>query len=159
MRQAMLNALVPLPNNGIDGYLTGSQRATNWRQEQIRVDQNISDKTTAFVRFTQDTWDQNLIPALWTGASYDTIASPWGVPAKNAVFHLTHTFKPNLMNEFIAAYGNDPHVINVKAGPGSPAGSILKPANWSVKPIFAANKTLTPENILPDLQMWAMAGG
>ena len=150
--QALLNALIPLPNNGIDGYLKSPSAPTNFRQEQIRVDQNINDKTTAFFRFTQDTWDQNLIPALWAGGSYDTIESPWGVPAKNAVVHLTHTFKPNLMNEFIAAYGNDPHAINVKAGPGSPAGSILKPSTWTVNPIFAANKTLTPQNILPDLQ-------
>jgi len=145
--QTILNGVVPLPNNGINGYLTAPSTPTNWRQEQIRVDQNISDKTTAFVRFTQDSWGQNLIPNLWSGSSYDTIASPWEVPAKNAVFHLTHTFKPNLMNEFILAYGNDPHVIHVAAGPGSPAHSILKPSNWSVTPIFAANKSIT---ILPD---------
>jgi hypothetical protein len=150
--QALLNAFIPLPNNGIDGYLKSPSSPTNWRQEQIRVDQNINDKTTAFFRWTQDTWDQVLIPALWAGGNFDTIESPWGVPAKNAVFHLTRTFKPNLMNEFIAAYGNDPHAINVKAGPGNPAGSILKPSTWTVNPIFEANKVLTPQNILPDLQ-------
>ena len=148
--QAILGSLVPLPNNGIDGYLRSPSTPTNFRQEQLRVDQNINDKTTAFFRWTQDTWGQNLLPALWTGSSYDTIASPWQVPAKNAVFHLTRTFKPTLMNEFIFAYGNDPHVIHVTAGPGSPSGSILKPSNWSVTPIFAANKVLTPANILPD---------
>lgn len=66
--QAILNSVVPLPNNGIDGYVKAPSTPTNWGQEQIRVDQNISDKTTAFVRFTQDTWNQNLLPALWTGA-------------------------------------------------------------------------------------------
>ena len=145
--QAIMNGVVPLPNNGVDGYLVAPSTPTNWRQEQIRVDQNVSDKTTVFVRFTQDTWTQNLIPNLWSGSSYDTIASPWGVPAKNAVFHLTHSFKPNLMNEFILAYGNDVHFIHAVAGPGSPNHSILKPSNWSVTPIFAANKSIT---ILPD---------
>lgn len=144
---AILNSVVPLPNNGLDGYLTAPSTPTNWRQEQIRVDQNINDKTTAFFRFTQDTWGQNLLPALWSGDSYDSIESPWGVPAKNAVFHLTRTFKPTLMNEFIFAYGNDPHVINVTAGPGSPSHSITKPSDWSVTPLFAANKSI---NILPD---------
>jgi len=144
---ALLASVVPLPNNGIDGYLKSPSTPTNWRQEQIRVDQNINDKTTAFFRLTQDSWGQNLVPALWTGNSYDTIASPWQVPAKNAVFHLTRTFKPTLMNEFIFAYGNDPHVIHVTAGPGSPSGSIAKPSNWGVTPLFAANKSI---NIFPD---------
>ncbi len=148
--QAIMNSLVPLPNNGIDGYLKAPSAPTDWRQEQIRVDQNISDKTTVFVRFTQDTWTQNLLPALWTGSSYDTIASPWGVPAKNAVLHLTHTFKPNLMNEFILAYGNDVHFIRTKAGPGSPSGSILKPSTWSVTPIFPINKNVT---VLPGVSV------
>ncbi len=148
--QAIMNSLVPLPNNGIDGYLKAPSAPTDWRQEQIRVDQNVSDKTTVFVRFTQDTWTQSLLPALWTGSSYDTIASPWGVPAKNAVLHLTHTFKPNLMNEFILAYGNDVHFIRTKAGPGSPSGSILKPSNWSVAPIFPINKNVT---VLPGVSV------
>ncbi len=148
--KAMLDGLVPLPNNGVVGYLKAPSAPTDWRQEQIRVDQNISDKTAAFVRFTQDTWTQNLIPALWTGGSYDTIASPWGIPAKNAVFHLTHTFKPSLMNEFIMAFGNDVHFIRTVPGPGNVAGSILKPANWSVSPIFPVNKSVS---VLPGLSV------
>jgi len=42
---ALLNGLVPLPNSGPQGYVVASSTATNWRQEQIRVDQNLSDKT------------------------------------------------------------------------------------------------------------------
>jgi hypothetical protein len=146
--KAMLDGLVPLPNNGVVGYLKAPSAPTNWRQEQIRVDQNINEKTTAFVRFTQDTWTQTLIPNLWSSSTYDTIASPWGIPAKNVVLHLTRTFKPNLMNEFILAYGNDVHFIRTIPGPGSVSGSILKPADWSVVPIFAANKKVT---VLPGL--------
>ncbi len=147
---AMLNGYVPLPNNGAIGYVTAPSEPTDFRQEQLRVDQNISDKTSLFVRFTQDTWTQNLVPSLWSGSSYDSVTSPWGVPAKNAVLHLTHTFKPNLLNEVILAYGNDVHFIRVAAGPGSPAHSILKPSNWSVVPIFSANKGI---NVLPGVSV------
>jgi len=45
----LLNGLVPLPNTGPagheNGYVVASTTATNWRQEQIRVDQNFSEKT------------------------------------------------------------------------------------------------------------------
>jgi hypothetical protein len=139
--QDLLNALVPVPNNGIKGYVAAPSIPTNWRQDQIRVDQNISEKTTIFVRYTQDAWSQNLVRALWTSSTFDTIETPWQVPAKNAVLHLTHTFKPDLMNEFVLAYGNDPRRIQSVAGPGSPAGSIAKPSNWSVTPLLAANAT------------------
>jgi hypothetical protein len=137
--QDMMNGLVPMPNNGVNGYVTAPSLPTNWRQEQLRVDQNISERTTIFVRYTQDAWGQDLIPSLWSDSVYDTITTPWQVPAKNAVLHITHTFKPDLMNEFILAYGNDPHTIHAAAGPGSPAKSVLKPSDWSVVPLFAAN--------------------
>jgi hypothetical protein len=149
--QAIMDSLVPLPNNGVDGYVKAPSTPTNWRQEQLRVDQNISDKTALFVRYTQDAWVQTLTPALWTGSSYDTIASPFQVPAKNVVVHLTHTFKPDLMNEAILAYGNDLHIIHTVAGPGSPSKSIQKPSTWSVVPIFAANKA---ETVLPGVCVW-----
>ncbi len=35
---------------------------TDWRQEQIRVDQNISQNTRVFVRYTQDAWNNTAIP-------------------------------------------------------------------------------------------------
>jgi hypothetical protein len=105
----MLNAYVPYPNNGVDGYVAAPSIPTNYRQEAIRVDQNINVKTTLFVRFTQDSWNQRLTPALWSGDTYDSVVSPWQVPAKNMVLRLTSTFKPNLMNEVILACMNSDH--------------------------------------------------
>jgi len=61
--EALLNAFVPLPNNGVTGYLSAPSLPTDWRQEQIRVDQNISQKTRLFVRYTQDAWSQTQVPA------------------------------------------------------------------------------------------------
>jgi hypothetical protein len=153
--QDIMNALVPVPNNGVKGFVLAPSVPTNWRQEQIRVDQNISDRTTLFVRYTQDAWNEDFTPALWSGSSYDTITSPLAVPAKNAVLHLTHTFSPALMNEVILAYGDDAHHITVAAGPSSVAGSILKPANWSVLPIFPANASVS---VLPAVYLGGGTG-
>ena len=50
--QALMDAFVPLPNNGVIGYVAAPSLPTDWRQEQIRVDQNLSDKTRLFVRYT-----------------------------------------------------------------------------------------------------------
>jgi hypothetical protein len=141
--QILLDSLVPLPNTGPpgheDGYVTPSTSATNWRQEQIRIDENVSDKTQAFVRWTQDAWNTIAVPALWTTSSSDTIKTRFLGPGKSTVFHLTHTFRPNLMNEFIASYSVDHISLFPEAGSSSPDHSIDKPSDWTVKNLFSAN--------------------
>jgi len=141
--QDILNALMPLPNvpsSPLVGWFTASSSATNWRQEQIRVDQNIGDKTQIFVRWTQDAWNTVSVPALWTWASYDTIKTPFGGPGKSGVVHINHSFKPNLMNEFIAAYTVD-HILLYNLAADSVAGSINRPSSFVMNHMFAANSS------------------
>jgi hypothetical protein len=133
---ALLNGLIPLPNSGPIGYVVPSNSPTNWRQEQIRVDQNLSDKTQAFVRWSQDAYNTY---APWTGSSSDTIITPLFGPGKSGVIHFTHTFKPSLMNEFVVSYSVDHLSIYDQAGSSSPAHSIDKPSDWTVKNLFSAN--------------------
>jgi hypothetical protein len=137
--QALLGGFVPLPNNGVTGYVSAPSLPTNWRQEQIRVDQNIGQKTRMFLRYTQDAWDQTRIPA-WGYNTVDSTETQISNPGKSAVLNLTHTFKPNLMNEFVAAYSVD-HVSAIALpGPGSPTGSLDKPATWTAANLFPPNK-------------------
>jgi hypothetical protein len=149
----ILNGLVPLPTTGApgheNGWLISSPSNTNWRQEQIRIDQNITDKTQAFFRYTQDTWNTLSVPALWTGSSYDTIKTPFGGPGESAVFHVTHTFKPTLTNEFVAAYTTD-HILLYNQAADSVAGSINRPNNFQMAHLFAANDT---NPLLPSLSI------
>ena len=136
---ALLDAYIPLPNNGLDGYTSALSLPTNWRQEQIRVDQNLSDKTSAFVRFTQDAWNSVAAPSLWTSSNYDTNQTRMQSPGKSAVFHLMRNFSPRVMNEFIASF-NELHLnFTPVAGASSPAGSIDKPSDWTPANLFAAN--------------------
>ena len=105
--KTLLNAFVPLPNIAPIGWESAPDLPTNSRQESLRVDQNISDKTTLFVRLTQETWAQEIVPALWSSSVFDTVKTHHALPAKNAVIHLTHNFKPNLMNEFVMGFVHD----------------------------------------------------
>jgi len=152
----LLNALWPLPNIGPaghqNGWLTSSSAPTNWRQEQIRIDTNISEKTQAFFRYTQDTWNTLSVPALWQWASYDTIKTPFGGPGESAVFHVTHTFKPTLTNEFVAAYTTD-HILLYNQAADSVAMSITRPSNFQMAHLFAGNASNT---LMPDV---ALCGG
>ncbi len=137
--QALLNGLVPLPNSGPNYWVLSSPTNTNWRQEQIRVDQNISDKTQLFVRYTQDAWNTLSVPALWSGSSFDTIKTPFDGPGKSAVLHFTHTFTPTLMSEFIMGYTTDHIILGNEVGTSSVAKSIDRPSSFVMNHFFPAN--------------------
>ena len=137
--KALLDAFVPLPNNGVLGYLSAPRLPTDWRQEQIRVDHNISQTTRIFVRYTQDAWQNTIIPA-WGWNTVDSVKSQIIGPGKSAVLNLTYTFRPSLLNEFVMGYTVDHITITAAPGPGSLAGSIDKPSTWTADTLFASNR-------------------
>jgi hypothetical protein len=136
---ALLNAYVPLPNSGPLGYVSASKVPTNFSEDLIRVDQNLSDKASLFVRFTDDSWVKETVPALWSGNAYDTTASNYIVPARQTVLHFNYNLKPTLMNEFVMSYTDTPHFIAVLPGPASIAKSVDKPSSWDASTFFPAN--------------------
>jgi hypothetical protein len=139
--RALLDAFIPLPNNGVIGYIAAPSVPQDWRQEQIRVDHNLTEKTRVFVRYTQDAWGTLLIPgwASWAN-SYDTATQKMDGPGKSAIVNITHSFKPNLMNEFVMGYTQDVLAILPRAGSVSPAGSLNKPPTWTANGLFPPNR-------------------
>ncbi|HEY9789696.1 MAG TPA: carboxypeptidase-like regulatory domain-containing protein, partial [Candidatus Obscuribacterales bacterium] len=101
---ALLNGLVPLPNNGVNRYTTAPSLPTNFRQDMVRVDENFTDNLRLFVRYTQDAYEQEFVPSLWTSADFATVKSTWTSPAKSFVTHLTQILTPNLLNEVIVSF-------------------------------------------------------
>lgn len=140
---AIIGSYFPLPDNGVDGYLAAHSLPTNWREDQIRGDQNINEKTSVFVRFTHDGWNTVETPSSWTSSQYDTVENVYNAPAMTGVIHLTENFEPNLMNEFIMGYSGLTYEIKPEAGPSSPDHSFTKPASWTASNIFAPNSSFT----------------
>jgi carboxypeptidase family protein/TonB-dependent receptor-like protein len=139
--QALLNALVPLPNNGVNFYTAAPSLPTSFRDDMFKIDYNITDNIRAFFRYTQDAFDADYVPTLWSAANFGTVKSKWSSPAKSSVFHLTQAIRPDLLNEFIASFSADVNKVNNFTGFDSPAGSIDKPAGFSMKSIFPANQS------------------
>jgi hypothetical protein len=147
----LVNGLVPLANSGPVNWVSGTSTAVNWRQEQIRWDQNISDKAQFFFRYTQDTWSTLAVPSLWAWASYDTIKTPFQGPGETAVMHFTYSFKPNLMNEFLAAYTTD-HIF-LSNQPGTSCGGpcqINRPSDFQMNHFYTSNNS---NPLLPGLEL------
>ena len=156
---ALLNGLVPLPDSGLNGYVSSPSNPTNWGQQNIRVDQNINDRTSVFVRFTHDAFDIGSFPGCCTTVSegpgtYDTVGSVEYRLSFNPTLHLTHSFTSRLMNEFIVGYTSDGLFFQQPVvGPSNVAGSFKKPANWTGGNLFAVNASN------PRLPILSVSGG
>lgn len=154
--QDLISAYFPQPN--ISGNAIGwsglAPSNTDWREDQIRVDQNIGDKTRIFVRFTHDAWDTTVNPTLWQwggGSMYNTVQTGFLGPGRSAVVNVTNTLSPTLTNEFIAGYTED--WITLTNLPGVGSSGITRPSNFNMNHFFPAN---SGNPLLPSI---AMCGG
>ena len=113
-----LLALIPLANTTTSNFpavLQTVSRPTTWREELIRVDQNITDNYRLTVRYIHDSW-QSVTP-LWgiSTSSFQNINTQWAGPGTSFVVRLTTKFKPTLLNEFVASYTCD-HIFLIATG-------------------------------------------
>src|SRR5207247_11131471 len=68
-----LLSMIPLPTSGRTYSATISQ-PTNWRQELIRVDHDLSDKEHLVFRYIHDSWETLNPNPLWTNQrSFPTV--------------------------------------------------------------------------------------
>lgn len=146
----LMNALIPLPNNGSHTYTKSTGTPVNWRQELIRVDQNINDRTRLFVRYTQDAWSTVTPDVLWGGSSFDTVKTDFQGPGKSAVLNFSHSFTPSIFSETIVGYTVDHIVLNALVGPSSPSGSITRSSSFNAPHIFSGNSSFP---LLPQIQL------
>jgi hypothetical protein len=136
----LLNAWVPLPNNGPVGWQKTLSVPINWQQQMIRVDQNIGNNTRAYARYTHEGFTDTLVPVFYTSSSYDALYSVYGGPSYNWVFHLTHTFTPAIVNDVMVHYDMYHNNWANYAGPDAGPNAVGKPSDWSMKTIFPANE-------------------
>jgi hypothetical protein len=136
----LLNAWVPLPNNGPVGWTSTLSVPINWQQQMVRVDQNIGSDTRVYARFTHEGFTDNLVPVFYTSSSYDALYSVYGGPGYNWVFHLTHSFSPTIVNDVMFHYDMFHNNWYDYAGPDAGPNAASKPADWSMKTIFPANE-------------------
>ena len=133
--QALLGYIpLPTPKIGVPGaefYNTNVSLPTNWREELIRLDHNLTSNERLTFRFIHDSWDTITSTPLWTNAgSFPTVETAFKGPGVSLVTRLTSTLNPTLLNEFVFSYTTD-HIIlnnigNWKRGPNVTIGGIFQ---------------------------------
>ena len=142
--QALLT-LIPGPNAGqvdVPGssfFNEITSQPTNWSEELIKVDHNLTGNERLTFRYIHDSWDTiNQVP-LWTNAgSFPTIQNSFTGPGVSLVARLASSFSPTLLNEFVFSYTTD-HITltnlgNWKRPADTTFGSIFPGADRGVMP-------------------------
>ncbi len=130
--QAMLTALIPTPtlDNGANSFFIGSvTEPLTWRQELIRVDQNLGSKFRLMGRYIHDTYTSVDPTVSFVGNPFPTIQTNIGTPGTSFVTHLTATITPTLLNEFVFSYSAD-HLSLVNSG------AFQVPAGFTMTSLF-----------------------
>ena len=129
-------SLSSLNSNG-QNWSESIPTSLTWREENARVDYNITPKNSVFGRYTQDSWNNPAFNAgYWGDDPFPALDSSWAQPSKSIVGRWTSTISSSLVNSAAFQYSNNR--IEITAGGTNPA---LLPQ------ITAAIPTLYPESL------------
>lgn len=135
------NALVPTPNTGLDTFVLSPIQTTNWREELLRLDHNISSKMRLSFHYIHDSWNTVTPVPLWTnGTDFPSIQTKFDGPGVSVVARLTANASPTLLNEFVFSYTTD-HIILFNTGFPN-ANAATRPANMTIGSLFPATTAL-----------------
>jgi hypothetical protein len=107
--------LLPLPNveQGRDcsNWVTSLTTPINWRQENVRLDYTLNDRTRLMMRYTQDSWKNSAPSAndsLWGDDSFPAVDSNWEQPGRSVMLQLSNTIGTSAVNTLQFSYsGNE----------------------------------------------------
>ena len=102
--------LIPVANSGSGAssfFNAAPAQQTNYREELVRLDQNITDKERFFFRFIHDSWNTSTPTPLWASGDFPTVGTNFVGPGVSLVANLTSTLSPTLLNEFVFSYTTD----------------------------------------------------
>jgi len=106
---AYLNAFMSKYPANSDGLLiTPYSQLNNFRQDIIRLDQNVGDKVRLYARYMEDVVPQNQPFSLWGGNNYPGVENTSiNAPGRNLVVNATANINPRVVNEveFVNAWG------------------------------------------------------
>jgi Carboxypeptidase regulatory-like domain len=102
--------LFPNPTGpGVSDWATSQLQPIDTRQDLIRGDITLNDKTNLMVRYINEKWTHLAATGnFWGDSSYPTLASDWNQPSHSFAVKLTNTLTSKAVNEFqFSIAGND----------------------------------------------------
>jgi len=132
--------LYPLPNTtptagSCNNWVQSLTTPINWRQENVRVDYTMSNRSRVMVRYTQDAWTNNapnLQSNLWGDDPFPAVDSNWDQPGRSFVAQLNQSLGEHAVNTLQFSYSANS--ITVTRGGTDP--SLNSDINSAIPTIF-----------------------
>jgi hypothetical protein len=88
--------------------------STYWREELFKIDHNINPKMRVSFHYIHDSWDTTVLTPQWgvVTNSFPTVQDSFVGPGINLLTHVTNTFSPTLLNDFVFSYTTDHITMN-----------------------------------------------
>ncbi|MGI8470321.1 MAG: carboxypeptidase regulatory-like domain-containing protein [Pyrinomonadaceae bacterium] len=137
----LLVQLYPLPNRtstagDCTNWAESLNSPINFREENVRIDANITKSNHIFGRYTQDHWTNAapilLTAGLWGDDPFPSVESSWAQPARQAAIKLTSTLSTTAVNEVQFSYSANR--IHVTPGTG---GTLNAQINQAIPGYFS----------------------
>jgi hypothetical protein len=156
--------LIPLPNSSTgcnssigSCYNSVISESTTWREELVRLDQNIGSKLRLSLHGIYDSWSTTVPVPQWpldnNANSFPTVQNKFVGPGTSLVAHLTHTISSTLLNELEASFTNSHITLKNVNGPGG--ADYQRPAGLGM-PGGPCTPTITENGTQPDCPMGAI---
>jgi Carboxypeptidase regulatory-like domain len=112
--------LYPLPNNtpgagSCNNWVESLNSPIHWRQENIRLDWNLSNTTRIMLRYTQDHWTNdspNVNTNLWGDDAFPAVDSNWSQPGRSFIAQLNHNVGSKGVNALTFSYSGNKIIID-----------------------------------------------
>ncbi|HET9131439.1 MAG TPA: hypothetical protein VFO86_10850, partial [Terriglobia bacterium] len=105
---ALLNTFYPLPNRAASpNYVFSSDSASRWREDLVRIDQQLSQQLLLTVRYTHDSWHENESILKPAPTSFPTQPGFIGKPGYQGIIRLSWTVNPSTVNVFTAGFSRN----------------------------------------------------
>jgi len=103
--------LYPLPNttptNSCNNWVESVVTPINWRQENLRLDWTLTDRTRLMFRYTQDHWKNDApsnYSAFWGDDAFPAVDSAWDQPGRSVTAQLSQTLGTTAVNTLQFSY-------------------------------------------------------
>jgi hypothetical protein len=142
------NLLFPTPNSG-QFFVSSPTVPTTVDEQILRMDYNVSDKTSIMFHFLRNGNNQTQATTLWSSDSYPTLRSEFLNNPQQYEMQVTRSISPTLLNEFMVGFQRQPITV-------LPEGNFAEPPGLTIQPLYPGTNT---DNRVPTLQMYGPALG